>query len=149
METKKNNKILPFKIATNAITLGAGFYVGFRDGQKNPVDPATKYFLLAGPSVLNATYVIGLTYGLKKLTRWGIENIPADEFKEEYKEHLKKEGKEITESELESDIKFDNEFAYNPLTENYKGILKHVGKTTFRTGIGYAVGFGLGNILNQ
>ena len=44
-QTKK--KILPAKIITETAKFGAGFYVGFMDGQGIPVDPVTKYTLLA------------------------------------------------------------------------------------------------------
>lgn len=147
MDKTKKKVSLPLvvtKAVANAINLGAGFYVGFMDGQRNPVDPATRYILLATPSVLSGAFCVTSCYGIQKLLKFCLENDKAG-----FENNLEKK---LT----EEDINFDgkkvqevlNKIAYTDITPMIPEMFAvSAGKTALKTGIGYTIGFGLAKLL--
>ena len=71
-------KVLPVRIVAEAVKFGAGFYVGFMDGQGTPVDPATRYTFLATPSVLSGAFSAASCYGVQKLMKHTLEDDSSD-----------------------------------------------------------------------
>jgi len=132
-------KVLPIRILAEAVKFGAGFYVGLMDGQGTPVDPATRYTFLATPSVLSGVFSAVSCYGLQKLMKNALEDDSSD--LEKILDGIDDDKRADVQEEI-------NKIAYTNLTPKMpKLVAKSTGTTALKTGIGYAVGYGLAKLL--
>jgi hypothetical protein len=132
-------KVLPIRILAEAVKFGAGFYVGLMDGQGTPVDPATRYTFLATPSVLSGAFSAASCYGIQKLVKHTLETD---------KSGIEEKLNGIPEDKREDVQELLYKLAYTNLTPKMpKLVAKSTGTTALKTGIGYAVGYGLAKLL--
>ncbi len=62
------------KVTRHGISVGVGFYVGFMEGNNTPLDPATKYMLLASPTAAMSIITPTLLHFSQKSVRMVLEN---------------------------------------------------------------------------
>ncbi|MCK5149591.1 hypothetical protein KAJ87_01550 [Candidatus Pacearchaeota archaeon] len=129
------------KFGADVVKVGAGFYVGFMDGQGTPVNPSTRYTFLATPSVLSAVFSTTSNYVFQKMLKYSLKNHPSI-FEKNIREY------ECENNEKEEIQKALKKIAHhNFMPEIFKKSAKDTGITTIKTGVGYAVGYGLAKLI--
>lgn len=127
--------------------------MGFNDGKQTPLDNFSKYFFLTAPSAIKAATLSVSLFLIKKMFKWGYENISQDEWEDKLSEEIKKDPEFQKINEETPFNLYDKDgickFVNNSLSSrgSYLGIAKAVGKTAGITGIGYLAGYGLAKLI--
>ncbi len=117
-------------IPEEIISIGAGLYVGFKDGQGIPINSATRYSLLAAPTVLRGAIHISMIYGRNRFAKF-----------------IKGQLEKMVDESANEQIRNMDTFPNRPLILNPKEIARGMGKTALETGAGYIAGYGLAKII--